>query len=143
MQAVKLQAAWRSGNASALSFPHALALLNHPSRAALAVQFASAASCLLQRLGGPAAASPAAHVSPEQAPDSVVSWPQHLSYESAESMPSGRESSMPGALMRGIFVAHANGSVILELYDPRAPLDSQEVQDALPELYRCAQSCIP
>ena len=67
----------------------------------------------------------------------MVSWPQYLSYESAESMPTGRETSMPGALMRGIYVAHANGSVILELFDPRAPLDSQEVQDALPELYRC------
>lgn len=138
MQAIKIQAAWRSGNTSAVSFPHALALLNHPSRAALARSFASASSCVLQRLGGPAAASPAAHVTPEEAPNSVVSWPQYLSYESAESMPTGRETSMPGALMRGVFVAHANGSVILDLYDPRAPLDSEEVQDSLPELYRCA-----
>lgn len=137
MQAMKLQAAWRSGNTTALAYPHALALLNHPSRAAVARAFASAASCLLQRLGGPAAASPAAHVSAAEAADAVVSWPQYLSYEAAESMPTGREASTPGALMRGLFVAHANGSVILDFYDPRAPLDSEEVQDSVPDMYRC------
>jgi hypothetical protein len=79
----------------------------------------------------------AANMTPEEASNSVISWPQYLSYESAESMPTGREASTPGALMRGVFVAHANGSVILDLYDPRAPLDSEEVQDSLPELYRC------
>lgn len=134
---MKLQAAWRTGNTTGLDFPHALALLNHPSRAALAQSFASTASCVLQRLGGPAKDSPAAHFTPEQATESVVTWPQYLSYESAESMPTGRETSMPGALMRGVFVAHANGSVIMDLFDPRAPLDSEEVQDTVPELYRC------
>ena len=139
MQAVKLQTAWQTGNTSGVAgeFPHALALLNHPSRAALAQSFASIASCVLQRLGGPAKDSPAAHLTPQQATEYVVTWPQYLSYESAESMPTGRETSMPGALMRGVFVAHANGSVILDLFDPRAPLDSEEVQDTIPELYRC------
>ena len=68
----------------------------------------------------------------------VTVWPQVLSYASEELMPTGRESSLPNALMRGVYVAESIGQVQLVLYDPRSPLDAMEVQDALNAMYSCA-----
>lgn len=140
MQAKELQAAWRAGNTSAAEQPHSLALLRHPARAAVARAFESAAGCLLARLSGAAAAAAAAQQSGGGAAAAALAWPQFLSYDSPVFMPTGRESSLPGALLRGLYVANTNGSVLVDLFDPRAPLETLEVQDSLPELYRCARA---
>lgn len=139
MQARALHDAWRANATDvAQRLPHSAALLSHPTRAALARTFAKAAACLLKHEGGPSAAALAAAGDLDALAASVVSWPQVLSYDTPERMPTGRETSLPGTLMRGVFIAREVGDVVIDTYDPRGPLDSMEIQDTINDMYRCA-----
>lgn len=139
VQARALHEAWRA-NATDVEqrLPHSAALLQHPTRTALARAFARAAACLLKHEGGGGAAEVAAVGDLDAVAASVVSWPQVLSYDTPEHMPTGRETSLPGTLARGVFIAREVGNVMIDMYDPRGPLDSMEVQDVVNDMYKCA-----
>lgn len=115
-------------------FPGTELLRNTPSVQALSRKFLAQGACMLQRSGlGALAASVRG-----TAPADVLTWPQVLSYESQPLMPTGREGSLPGALLRGVYAAQSSADVRLIIYDPRSPLDAMEVQDVLPDMYTCA-----
>eukprot|EP00892_Ulva_mutabilis_P005564 jgi/Ulvmu1/337/UM001_0341.1 len=137
-KAQRLHAAWRGGDAAAASLhlPHSIALLQHPARAALVREFAHAAACLLRQEGGPGAAALEGAGDLDALAASVISWPQTLGYDNPEHMPTGRETTLPGTLMRGVFIAREVGSVMIDTYDPRGPLDSMEVQDLVNDMYK-------
>jgi hypothetical protein len=63
---------------------------------------------------------------------------QVLSYGDETSMPSGLESTLPGTVLRGVYVVSSPMGVDIVVYDPRGPLDAMEVQDAVPDMYRWA-----
>lgn len=139
MQALQLHEAWRGSDAAtAQRLPHSMALLRHPAHTAIALEFARAAACLLRQEGGPSAAALEDAGGLDALAASVVSWPQTLGYDTSEHMPTGRETSLPGSLMRGVFIAQEVGSVMIDTYDPRGPLDSMEVQDSINDMYKCA-----
>lgn len=139
MQARGLQEEWRANStAAAERLPHSVALLSHPARAALVREFARAAACLVRHEGGAGAASLEGAGDLDALAASVISWPQTLSYDAAEHMPTGRETSLPGTLMRGVFIAREIGSVMIDTYDPRGPLDSSEIQDVVNDMYKYA-----
>lgn len=138
MQARMLHEAWRA-NATDVEqrLPHSVALLRHPTRAALAREFARASACLLRHQGGPGAAALQGAGDLDTLAASVLTWPQVMSYDTPERMPTGRETSLPRTVMRGVFIAREVGSVMIDTYDPRGPLDSMEIQDTVNDMYKC------
>ena len=64
---------------------------------------------------------------------------QVLSYSVESRMPTGRDSTLPETLLRGIYVVQSNTPVELALFDPRGPLDAMEVHDAIDDMYMCAR----
>ena len=115
-------------------YPKYTHLLEHPHQQRIARTFIQQAACMLRRSGLAARAANAEATRPDRVP----AWPQVMSYGSEALMPSGRESTLPETLMRGIYVVDTNAEVEVVLYDPRGPLDAMEVQDAVSGMYRCA-----
>jgi hypothetical protein len=123
---------------AAKPYPQYFSLLERADTRALSRRFLQQGACMLYRSGFVAEAA----LANSTLADGVTVWPQVLSYSTQELMPTGRESSLPDALLRGIYIVESSSEIQLILYDPRGPLDAMEVQDALPDMYRCTRHAV-